>query len=141
MTTVAKNEYIQIDRLTLRPFDTNSYIITCRLTRDSVLVDAPAEADEILRRLKVTNPRYILITHNHMDHLGALPELKSKLGIPVAVHPLDAKNLPLPPDILLGDGRHLVCFAYQFGLAKVAVLPPISPVLEQLAKGKHWHVV
>jgi hydroxyacylglutathione hydrolase len=105
MTTVAKNEYIQIDRLTLRPFDTNSYIITCRLTRDSVLVDAPAEADEILRRLKVTNPRYILITHNHMDHLGALPELKSKLGIPVAVHPLDAKNLPLPPDILLGDGN------------------------------------
>lgn len=104
MTLVAKNEYIEIDRLTLRPFDTNSYIITCCLTRDSVLVDAPAEADEILRRLKVTNPRYILITHNHMDHLGALLELKSKLRIPVAVHPLDAKNLPSPPDTLLGDG-------------------------------------
>jgi len=104
MALVAKNEYIQIDGLTLGPFGTNSYIITCRLTRDSVLVDAPGEADEILKQLKVTNPRYILITHDHMDHLGALLELKSKLGIPVAVHRLDAKNLPSPPEMLLGDG-------------------------------------
>ena len=92
MVLVVKNEHIQIDKLNLGLFDTNSYIITCRLTGDSVLIDAPAEAAEILKRLKETNPRYILITHNHMDHLGALFELKSKLRIPVAVHPLDAKT-------------------------------------------------
>jgi glyoxylase-like metal-dependent hydrolase (beta-lactamase superfamily II) len=39
-----------------------------------------------------------------MDHLGALSELKSSLGIPVAVHPLDAGSLPLKPEMLLGDG-------------------------------------
>jgi len=104
MVLVVKNEHIQIDRLNLGLFDTNSYIITCRLTGDSVLIDAPAEAAEILKRLKETNPRYILITHNHMDHLGALFELKSKLRIPVAVHPLDTKNLPSTPEILLNDG-------------------------------------
>ena len=104
MVLVVKNEHIQIDKLNLGLFDTNSYIITCRLTGDSVLIDAPAEAAEILKRLKETNPRYILITHNHMDHLGALFELKSKLRIPVAVHPLDAKNLPSTPEILLNDG-------------------------------------
>ena len=104
MALVVKNEHIQIDKLNLGLFDTNSYIITCRLTGDSVLIDAPAEATEILKRLKETNPRYILITHNHMDHLGALFELKSKLRIPVAVHPLDAKNLPSTPEILLNDG-------------------------------------
>jgi glyoxylase-like metal-dependent hydrolase (beta-lactamase superfamily II) len=101
---VAKNETIQIDRLKLGPYETNSYILTCPRTGDSVLVDAPAEASEILKALKDTHPRYILITHNHMDHIGALSELKSKLGVPIGAHRLDAKSLPLRPDILLEDG-------------------------------------
>ncbi len=103
MELVAKDDYIQIDRLQLGAFGTNSYIIRCRVTGDSVLVDAPAEAAEILEQLKATNPVYILMTHNHMDHIGALSELKSKLGISIAAHPLDAKNLPSPADTLLGD--------------------------------------
>ena len=104
MAPAAKNDHIQIDKFTLGPFDTNSYIITCPLTRDSVVVDAPGEAAEILKGVKGTNPRYILITHSHMDHLGALLELKSKLRVPVAVHPLDARNIPSPLEMLLGDG-------------------------------------
>jgi glyoxylase-like metal-dependent hydrolase (beta-lactamase superfamily II) len=102
---VAKNETIQIDRLKLGPFDTNSYILTCPLTGDSVLVDVPAEASKILNALKETNPKYILITHDHMDHLGALTEIKSKLRIPIGAHHLDAKGLPLRPEILLEDGQ------------------------------------
>jgi hydroxyacylglutathione hydrolase len=105
MDRVVKNEYVQIDRLKLGSFDTNSYLLTCPLTGDSVLVDAPAEASEILKALKETNPKYILITHNHMDHLGALPEIKSKLRIPVGAHRMDAKGLPLRPEILLEDGE------------------------------------
>jgi glyoxylase-like metal-dependent hydrolase (beta-lactamase superfamily II) len=101
---IARNEYVRIDRLKLGPFDTNSYIVTCPLTGDSVLVDAPAEASEILKASKGTHPRYILITHNHGDHIGALSELKSKLRIPIGAHHLDAKGLPLRPDILLEDG-------------------------------------
>lgn len=104
MALAVKNDDIQIDRLNLGPFETNCYILSCPQTGDSVLVDAPAEADEILKRLKETNPRYILITHNHMDHLGALSELRTKLAIPVAVHPLDAGKLPSQPEILLHDG-------------------------------------
>jgi hydroxyacylglutathione hydrolase len=106
---VAKDETIQIDRLTLGPFDTNSYILTCPLTRDSVLVDVPAEASKILKALDETNPKYILITHNHMDHLGALTEIKSKLRIPIGAHRLDAKGLPLRPEILLEDGEKVPC--------------------------------
>ena len=105
MDRVAKNETIQIDRLKLGPFDTNSYILTCPLTGDSVLVDVPAEAFKIFKALKETNPKYILITHNHMDHLGALAEIKSKLRIPIGAHRLDAKGLPLRPEILLEDGE------------------------------------
>jgi len=117
MTIVAKDGFLQIDKLTLGPFETNSYILICRSTVDSVVVDAPAEADKILRRLKGTNPRYILITHSHMDHIGALSELKSKLGVPVAAHPLDVKGLPFQPEIVLGAGNIV-----SFGDIKLKVL-------------------
>ncbi|UCH86722.1 MAG: MBL fold metallo-hydrolase [Dehalococcoidia bacterium] len=104
MVLVAKDDNIQIEKLELGPFGTNAYVLVCRATGDSVLVDTPAEANKILERLKGTNPKYTLITHNHTDHLGAFSELRSALGVPVAIHPLDAERLPSPPDILLNDG-------------------------------------
>ncbi|KPK47058.1 MAG: hypothetical protein AMJ77_04275 [Dehalococcoidia bacterium SM23_28_2] len=104
MVLVGKDDNIQVEKLELGPFGTNAYVLVCRATRDSVLVDTPAEADKILERLKGTNPRYILVTHSHSDHLGAFSELKSRLGIPAAIHPLDARSLPSPPEILLNDG-------------------------------------
>jgi len=117
MALIVKNDCIQIEKLKLGPFNTNSYIVTCRLTGDSVLVDAPAEADKILKHLKATNPIYILITHNHMDHISALSKLKSKLRIPIAIHPLDARSLSSPPEVLLGDGDNL-----SFGKINLKVL-------------------
>jgi len=51
---VAKNETIQIDRLILGPFEITAYILTCPRTKDSVLVDAPAETSQILKALKDT---------------------------------------------------------------------------------------
>ena len=105
MAVVVKNESIQIEKYELGPFGTNTYIVTCPKTSMSAVVDAPGEADKILERLKGTNPKCILMTHNHMDHVGALLDLKSKLSIPVAVHSADAVNLPLKPDKNLSDGE------------------------------------
>ena len=109
MDRLVRNEALLIDRLTLGPYGTNSYILTCPRTGESVLVDAPAEASQILKAMKDTHPRYILITHNHMDHTGALSELKSKLGVPVGVHRLDAKGLPVQADMILEDGGKVDC--------------------------------
>ena len=104
MVVVAKDDAIQIERLELGPFGTNAYIVVCQKTRDSMVVDTPADADTIMDRLKGTNPRYILLTHNHMDHLGALAELHSRLKVPLAAHALDAGNLPASVDRQLNDG-------------------------------------
>jgi hydroxyacylglutathione hydrolase len=117
MVLVVKDDNIEIERLELGPFGTNAYVLVCRATGDSVLVDTPAEANKIMERLKGTDPRYILMTHNHMDHLGAFSELKSKLGVPVAAHPLDAKRLPSPPEVLLNDGDTV-----SFGSVELKVL-------------------
>lgn len=134
MVRVVKNEYVQIDRLKLGSFDTNSYILTCPLTEDSVLVDAPAEPSEILKALKETNPIYILITHNHMDHLGALSEIKSKLRIPIGAHRMDAKGLPLRPEILLEDGEKV---SYGNISLKVLHTPGHTPGSLCFLMGKH----
>ncbi|MFC1918674.1 MBL fold metallo-hydrolase [Chloroflexota bacterium] len=104
MVVMAENNDIRIERLELGSFGTNAYIVLCRKTRDSVVIDAPAEVETIMDRLKGTNPRYILLTHNHMDHLLALAELHCGLRVPLAAHALDTGNLPSPPEILLNDG-------------------------------------
>lgn len=100
----AQDDNIRIERLELGPFGTNAYILVCRKTQASVLVDTPAEAGTIIGKLKGTTPECILITHSHMDHLGAFIGVRSGLNIPVAAHVLDAGKLPSPPDILLNDG-------------------------------------
>jgi len=117
MTEVIRDEKIQIERIETRPFGTNAYIVVCRATQDCVLIDAPGKSLKILERLKKTNPRYILITHSHMDHTGALQELKARLNVPVAAHPSDAQRLPVSCDVSLNDGG-----AISFGKTELKVL-------------------
>ena len=97
-------------------------------------MDAPAEASEILKALKGTNPRYMLITHSHMDHIGALSELKSKLRIPVGAHPFDVRGLPLRPEILLEDGGKV---SYGNISLKVLHTPGHTPGSLCFLVGKH----
>ena len=108
MTTVVENDRIQISRLELGPFGTNSYILICQETNESVVVDAPGEAGMVVERLKKTQPKYILMTHDHFDHIGGLVELRSALEVPVAAHLADANDLPLEPDLLLNDGDEIL---------------------------------
>lgn len=107
MPIVAADDDVQIEKLTLGPFGTNAYIVTYLKTQETALIDTPAEAGFILEKLKKTKPRYILLTHNHMDHLGALSEVHSGLGAPLAAHADDSGNLPSKPDRLLTDGEIL----------------------------------
>lgn len=105
MTIIVEDDQIQIQKLSLGPFGTNSYILRCMKTGAGAVVDAPGDSDRVLEALKAINPKMILMTHNHMDHVGALAELKSSLDIPVAAHASDAKGLPLSPDKMLEDGE------------------------------------
>ncbi|MDH3803046.1 MAG: MBL fold metallo-hydrolase [Deltaproteobacteria bacterium] len=117
MAIIVKDEHIQIDRLELGPFGTNSYILICQKTNESVVVDAPGEAGMVVERLKETQPKYIVMTHDHFDHIGGLVELRSALEVPVAAHLADANDLPLESDLLLNDGDEIL-----LGAIKLVVL-------------------
>jgi len=104
MSVIVKDDSIQIERLSLGPFGTHCYLLICQKTGDSVIVDAPGEAEKVLKRLEGTQPKYILMTHNHMDHVDALAALKSALNIPLAAHKDDAGGLPVKPEQFLKDG-------------------------------------
>jgi glyoxylase-like metal-dependent hydrolase (beta-lactamase superfamily II) len=87
----------------------NAYLVTCLRTNESVLIDAPGNLKKMLAQLKDKQVKYILMTHNHSDHIGALAGLKAELKAPVAGHELDAPKYPVPLDINLNDGDKLTC--------------------------------
>lgn len=104
--------------LTLGVMDNNCYIIADKATKDAVVIDAPCEASKILELLNKENLncRYIILTHSHFDHIGAVEELRKATGAKLAIHTLEADELLHPSmpayaprlekaaDILLNDG-------------------------------------
>ena len=56
MANVVNDEHIQIERLELGPYGTNAYVLICRHTGESVVVDVPGEAAKIMELLKGTTP-------------------------------------------------------------------------------------
>ena len=116
MATVVNDGDIRIEKLTLGPYETNAYIVVCRKTGESLVVDAPARASEIIASLSDTQPRYILLTHDHYDHTGVLISLRSRLKVPLATHLASSYQLKTPPEILLKDGDSVTLGNFRIGV-------------------------
>jgi glyoxylase-like metal-dependent hydrolase (beta-lactamase superfamily II) len=105
MEVIIDKSDLKIERLELSTFATNAYIIICPRTGKSALIDAPAGGPTILKYLKGTELECILLTHNHIDHIGGLQAIRNRNSASLSVHPADdAKWLPFPPDNYLKDG-------------------------------------
>jgi len=104
MSIVADNQNVKVIMLDVGGgIVSNCYLIVCKKTGASVLIDAPGDASKILKQIEETNLRYILITHTHFDHLGALSQLINHVNVPVAVHPLEKDSLPVEAGMLLNN--------------------------------------
>ena len=117
MGTILEDGELSIEQLEPSPFASNAYVVLWQSTGDSILVDAPAKPELLLKRLEATKPRYILLTHTHSDHIGALRVLRRSLNIPTAVHILEAGFSEPAPELLLEHGDIL-----HVGKAEIKVL-------------------
>lgn len=69
------------------PWGMNTYALRCPETGESVLIDPGADPDTLAEMLGDSRPTAILLTHTHGDHIGALAEMRERLGVPVFCHP------------------------------------------------------
>jgi hydroxyacylglutathione hydrolase len=95
---------VELIKLAVGPYDTNCYVLVCPTGRESIIVDPAAEGERILREVEGTAVKYILLTHAHMDHVGALAEVREITGAPLGVHPADARRFGIDADFDLADG-------------------------------------
>lgn len=93
---------IKITLLPLGPFMVNTYIVACRETGRSVIIDPAGEPQTIIGTLnrEKSTPLLILNTHGHPDHVLANAALRAALGIPVCMHAEDSGRFADSPEII-----------------------------------------
>jgi len=92
---------VEVHRVVVGPVDNNVYIVRCRQTGDSVLIDAANEHDRLLELCRDLGVRQVVETHGHWDHIQAVEAVRHA-GIEVAVAQADANMLPAY-DLILED--------------------------------------
>jgi len=87
--------------LPVTPFQQNCTLIWCGRTRHAAIVDPGGETGRIHQLIETLGlvPEVILLTHGHVDHVGACGELAPVLGVPIlGPHRADAFLLEALPD-------------------------------------------
>lgn len=86
------------ERITAGIYATNCYVIGCENTKQGVIVDPGGDAQRIMQTVAKNglDIKYIILTHGHFDHIGALQEVKAQTNAPVAIHTADAHMLQDP---------------------------------------------
>ena len=84
---------IVIHKTSCGPYDNNCYLLVCKETGESAIVDAPEDPGPVIEQARETDVRAILITHNHMDHLAGFDAVYGAYGVPVSIGKADAAAL------------------------------------------------
>ncbi|MDR1014354.1 MAG: MBL fold metallo-hydrolase [Coriobacteriales bacterium] len=91
---------MQVERVEVQiapGFIENCYIISDAPDATGVIVvDPGAQPRKILKALNKRKVDYIVLTHAHYDHIGALSALARKTGAGVVAHALDAEAISNP---------------------------------------------
>ena len=70
------------------PFLKNGYVVSCKDTREGVVIDPGDEAGELIAAVKADGVKVkaILLTHAHLDHVTGVAHAKRMYGVDVWLH-------------------------------------------------------
>ncbi len=110
---------LQLQSFTVGPFAENPYLIACGTTGQALLVDPGDEAETLWRAVGDAGLTLtaIVLTHAHLDHVGAVEAIRERGRVPVYLHPSDDQLL-----------AHVVEQGRLFGLQCAPVAPADRPL-------------
>lgn len=90
--------------------ETNCYVLGCEKTRKALIVDPGGDFDLIKKMVEKNNlsPQFIINTHGHIDHIGAVEELKKHYGIKFGINENEISVLDSAPTAALMFGLDTV---------------------------------
>ena len=119
----------------LKTIVVGSIMENCYLAGDAnelLVIDPGGDAEKILAEIEKNSYRvkYIVVTHCHSDHIGAVNAVKERTGAKIVLSEREKENYldsnvnlmrgfglnhqPEPPDVLLGDGAVISSGQYSF---------------------------
>ena len=91
---------MQIEVILVGPFRQNARVLVCEKTNEAVLMDPGDDALLLAKKIQDMGVKiqYILATHAHIDHIGAVATLQKKFSWPFYIHKGDeilVQSLPV----------------------------------------------
>ena len=79
---------LSIKKIVTGPFQENTYLLIDKLSDKCILLDPGDEGQKIINYINENDliPIAIINTHAHLDHIGAIAEIKEKYLIPFYLH-------------------------------------------------------
>jgi hydroxyacylglutathione hydrolase len=112
-----------VEHLAVGQLECTCTIVGDPATGEAIVVDGGAEVPQIAERLRALGLRakYLVHTHAHIDHIGALGELRDTCGGSALLHP--------------ADGPLYATLAQQARWLGLSTAPPVVRIDAELADG------
>lgn len=76
-------------------YEANCYLLVDEDTKECGIIDPGGDAKKLENAIRSlnANPKYILLTHGHFDHVGAVIELINTFKVPYYINEIDEKYM------------------------------------------------
>ncbi|MCW2720192.1 MBL fold metallo-hydrolase [Pseudonocardia sp.] len=124
---------LSITKLSVGPMDNNAYLLVCKASNEALLIDAANDAERLADLVGAADSRpelrHLVTTHQHWDHWQALGAVAGMFQTRQIAHPLDAPELPIPMDELVGQGDTVAFGEIELGVVHLRGHTPGSIAL------------